>query len=56
MVVLAIVAGVLLPWRMWWLAIPIGAAPSGAVEFGQYLFLPELYASWTSFAATSSAI
>ncbi|HTL40443.1 MAG TPA: VanZ family protein [Pseudolysinimonas sp.] len=50
---IGLVAALLLPWRMWWLAIPAGALLSGALEFGQYLFLPERYASWSDVLANS---
>lgn len=50
---IGLVAALLLPWRAWWLAIPIGAALSGLLELGQYLFLPERYASWTDVAANT---
>ncbi|MGN6502464.1 MAG: VanZ family protein [Pseudolysinimonas sp.] len=50
---IGLLAALLLPWRMWWLAIPVGALLSGALEFGQYLFLPERYASWSDVLANS---
>lgn len=43
----------LLLGRMWGLAIPLGAALSGALELGQALFLPERYASWTDVLANT---
>ena len=51
---IGLVAALLLPWRAWWAAIPIGAALSGLLELGQYLFLPERYASWTDVAANTT--
>jgi hypothetical protein len=48
-----LIAALLLPWRVWWLAIPIGAALSGALEVGQALFLPARYASWTDVLANT---
>ena len=51
---IGLVAALLLPWRMWWLAIPIGAALSALLELGQYLFLPERFASWTDVAANTA--
>ena len=50
---IGLIAALLLPWRVWWLAIPLGAALSGALELGQALFLPERYASWTDVLANS---
>jgi glycopeptide antibiotics resistance protein len=50
---IGLVAALLLPWRMWGLAIPLGAALSGLLELGQYLFLPERYASLTDVAANT---
>ena len=50
---IGLVAALLLPWRVWWLAIPLGAALSGLLELGQYLFLPERYASWTDVVANT---
>ena len=51
---IGLVAALLLPWRAWWLAIPIGAALSGLLELGQYLFLPERFASVTDVAANTA--
>ena len=51
---IGLIAALLLPWRAWWLAIPIGAALSGLLELGQYLFLPERFASWTDVAANTA--
>lgn len=51
---IGLVAALLLPWRVWWLAIPLGAALSGLLELGQYFFLPERYASWTDVAANTA--
>jgi VanZ family protein len=48
-----VIAALLLPWRVWWLAIPIGAALSGALELGQALFLPARYASLTDVLANT---
>ena len=45
--------GALLLGRMRWLAIPLGAALSGALELGQALFLPERYASWSDVLANT---
>jgi len=50
---IGLVAALLLPWRMWWLAIPIGLALSTALELGQALFLPERYASATDVLANT---
>ena len=50
---IGLVAALLLPWRAWWLAIPLGAALSGLLELGQYLFLPERFASVTDVLANS---
>lgn len=50
---IGLVAALLLPWRVWWLAMPLGAALSGALELGQALFLPERYASATDVLANS---
>ena len=44
---------VLLPRRVWWLAIPIGGVLSFAIEFGQLLFLPHRFASWGDVAANT---
>lgn len=46
-------AGMLLPQRIWWLAIPAGGLLSAAIEFGQYVFLPDRYASWTDVLANT---
>ena len=51
---IGLVAALLLPWRAWWAAIPLGAALSGLLELGQLLFLPERFASWTDVAANSA--
>ena len=51
---IGLIAALLLPWRVWWVAIPIGAALSGLLELGQYLFLPERYASWTDVVANTT--
>jgi VanZ family protein len=48
-----LIAALLLPHRLWWLAIPIGAALSGALELGQALFLPQRYASITDVIANT---
>jgi glycopeptide antibiotics resistance protein len=50
---LGLIGALLLPWRMWWLAIPIGAMISGAIELGQALFLPARYASLTDVLANT---
>lgn len=50
---IGLVAALLLPWRVWWLAMPIGAALSAALELGQALFLPERYASWSDVLANT---
>jgi VanZ family protein len=50
---IGLVAALLLPWRVWWLAMPLAAVLSGAVELGQALFLPERYASWTDVLANT---
>ncbi|MEO8263374.1 MAG: VanZ family protein [Pseudolysinimonas sp.] len=50
---IGLVAALLLPWRVWWLAIPIGAALSTALELGQALFLPQRYASATDVLANT---
>jgi len=50
---IGLIASLLLPWRMSWLAVPIGALLSGAIEFGQYLFLPDRYASPTDVLANT---
>jgi len=50
---IGLVAALLLPRRMWWLAIPIGAALSAGLEAGQYLFLPERFASVTDVVANT---
>jgi glycopeptide antibiotics resistance protein len=50
---IGLVAALLLPWRAWWLAMPLGAALSGALELGQALFLPERYASWSDVLANT---
>lgn len=50
---IGLIAALLLPWRLWWLAIPIGAALSGALELGQALFLPQRYASLTDILANT---
>lgn len=49
---LGVIAALLLK-RRWWLAIPLGAVLSGAIEFGQYLFLPDRYASITDVLANT---
>jgi glycopeptide antibiotics resistance protein len=46
-------AALLLPRKLWWLAIPIGAVLSFAIEFGQLLFLPHRFASWGDVAANT---
>jgi VanZ family protein len=51
---IGLVAALLLPWRAWWTAIPLAAALSGLLELGQFLFLPERYASWTDVAANTA--
>ncbi|MEO5921150.1 MAG: VanZ family protein [Pseudolysinimonas sp.] len=51
---IGLVAALLLPWRAWWAAIPLAAALSGLLELGQFLFLPERYASWTDVAANTA--
>jgi VanZ family protein len=51
---IGLVGALLLPWRMWWLAVPAGALLSAAVEFGQYLFLPERYASASDVLANTA--
>jgi VanZ family protein len=51
---IGLVAALLLPWRAWWVAIPLGAALSGLLELGQFLFLPERYASWSDVAANTA--
>lgn len=51
---IGLVSALLLPWRAWWAAIPIGAALSGLLELGQFLFLPERFASWTDVAANTA--
>lgn len=51
---IGLLAALLLPWRVWWLAIPLGAALSGALELGQLLFLPDRYASATDVAANTA--
>lgn len=51
---IGLVAALVLPWRVWWLAIPMGAALSGLLELGQFLFLPARYASWTDVAANTA--
>jgi VanZ family protein len=50
---IGLVAALLLPWRVWWLAMPVGAALSAALELGQALFLPERYASWSDVLANT---
>ena len=47
------IAAALLPWRMWWLAIPAAAVLSGAVELAQAAFLPQRYASITDVLANT---
>lgn len=51
---IGLVSALLLPWGAWWLAIPLGAALSGLLELGQFLFLPERFASWTDVAANTA--
>jgi glycopeptide antibiotics resistance protein len=51
---IGLIAAVLLPWRVWWLAMPIGAGLSGLLELGQYLFLPERFASLTDVTANTA--
>lgn len=53
---LGVIGAALLPWRMWWLAIPVGAALSGAIELGQALFLPQRYASLTDVLANTIGV
>src|SRR3954469_2689324 len=48
-----LLGALLLPRRMWWVAIPIGAVLSFAIEFGQLLFLPHRFASWADVAANA---
>ncbi|MCU1418529.1 MAG: hypothetical protein JWP32_2703 [Schumannella sp.] len=50
---IGLIAALLLPWRWWWMAVPIAAALSGALELGQFLFLPQRYASWTDVVANT---
>lgn len=40
--------------RLWWLAIVIAAAVSGAVELAQALFLPERVPAWSDIVANTS--
>jgi VanZ family protein len=48
-----LIAALLLPRRLWWLAIPLGAVLSAALELGQALFLPQRYASITDVIANT---
>jgi VanZ family protein len=48
-----LIASLLLPRRVLWLAVPIGALLSGALELGQALFLPQRYASLTDVLANT---
>jgi VanZ family protein len=50
---IGLIAALLLPRRVWWLAIPIGLGLSTALELGQALFLPERYASVTDVLANT---
>lgn len=51
---IGLVAALLLPRRIWWLAIPIGAVLSAALELGQAAFLPQRYASATDVLANTA--
>jgi len=50
---IGLLAALLLPWRVWWLGMPIGLALSAALELGQAVFLPERYASLTDVIANT---
>jgi hypothetical protein len=50
---IGLLGALLLPRRVWWLAIPIGAGLSAALELGQAAFLPQRYASATDVLANT---
>ena len=50
---IGLLGALLLPQRVWWLAIPIGAGLSVALELGQAAFLPQRYASATDVLANT---
>ncbi|MGE3192651.1 MAG: VanZ family protein [Microbacteriaceae bacterium] len=50
---IGLLGALLLPRRMWWLAMPAGLLLSAALELGQAAFLPERYASWTDVLANT---
>ena len=48
-----LIGALLLPRRLWWLAMPAGLLLSAALELGQAAFLPERCASWTDVLANT---
>ncbi|WP_038467410.1 VanZ family protein [Arthrobacter sp. PAMC 25486] len=40
--------------KRWWLAVPVAAAISGAVELAQTLFLPQRFPAWSDIVANTS--
>jgi VanZ family protein len=50
---IGVIAALLLPWRLWWLAMPIGLVLSTALELGQAAFLPERYATLSDVVANT---
>ncbi|MBK4348769.1 VanZ family protein [Lacisediminihabitans changchengi] len=45
---------VILPKRLWFVAIVAGVGFSCAIELGQYLFLPSRFATWADVAANTA--
>jgi VanZ family protein len=50
---IGLLGAVLLPRRLWWLAMPVGLLLSAALELGQAAFLPQRFASWTDVLANT---
>ena len=51
---LGIILVLRLPRKLWWLAIAIAAAFSGAVELAQAIFLPARVPAWSDIVANTS--
>jgi glycopeptide antibiotics resistance protein len=50
---IGLLGALLLPRRLWWLAMPAGLLLSAGLELGQAAFLPQRYASWTDVLANT---
>jgi glycopeptide antibiotics resistance protein len=50
---IGLLGALLVPRRIWWVAMPAGLVLSGALELGQAAFLPQRYASWTDVVANT---